>query len=69
MTNATTNLAADGAWMTMEGWYQAWKKRAEENAITRMRFAGLRFIVKLRRRSAAGTLNIRRTMGFDEVRL
>jgi hypothetical protein len=50
-------------------WHDAWKKRRDDNCVTRMRFAGLRYVVYARRRQAKGAFNIRRTMGYDEVRV
>jgi hypothetical protein len=53
---ATTNLAAEWETMTDDkailAWYAAWRERVEANAVTRMRFASLRFVVYLRRENA-----------------
>lgn len=47
-------------------WLEAWRARVQSNTITRMRFAGLRYVVYLRRKPK---WNPRITMGFDEVRI
>ena len=64
MTNLAHMLADES--VDLMTFYQAWKERVERNAVARMRFAGLRFVVYCRRTPG---FNPRRTMGYAEVRV